>query len=30
MLGEHSDVILSELGYDEDEITDLFAAGAIR
>ena len=30
MLGEHSDEILGELGYDSDEITELFAAGAIR
>ena len=30
MLGEHSDEILRELGFDDEEITDLIAGGAIR
>ena len=30
MLGEHSDEILRELGFDDDQITELIAGGAIR
>lgn len=30
MLGEHSDEILMELGFDADEITELFAGGVIK
>jgi formyl-CoA transferase len=30
LLGEHTDHVLSELGYDEKQIADLHAKGVVR